>query len=238
MKGFTDIHHHLIYGMGDGPDSLKRTVAMLKKAYENGVVRIIATPKVSPGMETFSYRGYMRKLRIIQNFCQKKNIPMEIYSGAEILYTPMTVSMLAEGYVPTLADTAYVLVEFLPNTPFKEMRKGIKKLCSYGYKPILSHIEKCKCLMRRVSLAYDLKDEFDVYYQVNCATVLKPRGFFIRRSVWQLLEDEMIDFVASDAHNTRSRCVLMDDAYRMLRRKLGRGYADFLTGRGKKLDLD
>lgn len=238
MRGFTDIHHHLIFGMDDGPDSFKRTVAMLKKAYENGIARIIATPEVLPGMEEFSYRRYIKKLKMVQGYCRKNHVPMEIFGGAEILYTPEALSMLADQRIPTLADTAYVLVEFEPKIQYKEMRKAIRKLCSYGYKPVIAHVERYRCLMHHPDLAYQLKDDYEVYYQVNCNTILKAKGFFTRRSIWQMLEDEVIDFVASDAHNTRSRRVRMDDAYRVLRRKLGKEYADFLTGLGKQLDLD
>lgn len=238
MRGFTDIHHHLLFGMDDGPDSFKRTVAMLKKAYENGIARIIATPEVLPGVEEFSYRRYIKKLKMVQGYCRKNHVPMEIFGGAEILYTPEALSMLADQKIPTLADTAYVLVEFEPKIQYKEMRKAIRKLCSYGYKPVIAHVERYRCLMHHPDLAYLLKEDYEVYYQVNCSTVLKAKGFFTRRSIWQMLEDEMIDFVASDAHNTRSRRVRMDDAYRVLRRKLGKEYADFLTGRGKQLDLD
>lgn len=238
MKGFTDIHQHLLFGMDDGPDSFPRTVAMMRKAWENGAVRIIVTPHVSPGLKPFNYRRYMRKLRLVQDFCEENRIPMEIYGGAEIMYTPMTPSMLAEGKIPTLADTAYVLIEFPAKVAYKDIQRASRRLTAYGYRPILAHVERYKCLMRRTSRMYDLKEDYDVRYQMDCETVLKPKGFFVSRAVRKMLEGEMIDYVASNAHNTKSRRVRMEDTYRKLRREYGRTYADYLTGHGTDMDLD
>ena len=238
MKGFTDIHHHILYGIDDGPDSFERMARMLHKSSEDGVARIIATPHVTPGVRRFNLERYEQRLVEAQRYCAENGLPLEIYGGAEILYTPMTVTMLLDGRIPTMADTQYVLVEFLPDIEFRELFRAVRKLVYAGYRPILAHIERYSCLMHRLKRVYALKDDYEVCLQVNCNTILNPKGFWVRRGIRRLLDDEMVDFVATDAHNIRSRKTHMREAYRLLRRAYGREYATYLTGRGEELDLN
>ena len=50
MRGFTDIHHHLLYGVDDGAQSLQMSLKMAQRAYRGGTRTIIATPHVTPGV--------------------------------------------------------------------------------------------------------------------------------------------------------------------------------------------
>lgn len=52
-KTFVDIHHHLLYGMDDGPKGIEEMEAMIEAAYSDGIRIIIATPHASPGVHPF-----------------------------------------------------------------------------------------------------------------------------------------------------------------------------------------
>lgn len=42
FHGIVDIHHHLVYGLDDGSQSMEQTIQMLELAYRNGVDCIVA----------------------------------------------------------------------------------------------------------------------------------------------------------------------------------------------------
>ena len=67
---------------------------------------------------------------------------LRILLGAEILYTDMTCRLLAEGRVPTLAGTEYVLVEFMPGVRYDALYKALEGILRAGYLPVVAHVER------------------------------------------------------------------------------------------------
>lgn len=231
MSGFMDIHHHLIYGLDDGPKKREETAAMLRAAAKDETTAIIATPHVSPGIRPFEAKRYLERLEEAQQYCMSNKLPLELYTGAEILYTPLAASMLREGRVPTLAKTDFVLVEFMPGVRYEELSEAVQKLLRNGFLPVLAHMERYDCLTHSIRRTVQLKQKYEVYYQVNCSTVIGGKGFWIRRCIDYLLREHLVDFVASDAHNTSVRPTRMSQAYQQLKMKVDQEYAASLTGR-------
>ena len=54
----------------------------------------------------------------------------------------------------------------------------------------------------------------------------------------EMLEDQMIDAVATDAHNVTSRRARMAEAYDILEKNWGKSYADQLTNGGVLRNMD
>ena len=50
-----------------------------------------------------------------------------------------------------------------------------------------------------------------------------------RRFVEKLLDWDMIDAIATDAHSSGARCVHMKEAWRLLKKEFGASYANELT---------
>ena len=222
---FTDIHHHLLYGMDDGAKSEQVMYEMIEKAAADGIRRIVATPHATPGMEPFNREQYDKALEDARRYCRINRPEMEILAGAEILYTEQTPRFLLEGQIPTMADTDLVLVEFLTDIRFEEMEEAIRHLFANGYRVIVAHIERYDCLVKNPSRAVRLKEEFDVLYQVNCSAIVESKGFFVRRFLNQMLKQELVDAVASDAHGLNVRIVKMKQAWRILKYQCGAEYA-------------
>jgi len=229
-KGFTDIHQHLVYGVDDGPKTFRKSCAMLQMAHENGVKRIIATPHVVPGVNNFDVESFLKKLERMRQYSEQQGIHVELLPGAEIFYTAQTCEFLIENRIPTLAGTQYVLVEFLPDVSYQQIRDASENLLRNGYIPILAHIERYKCLVSRPQSAFDLKERLKVRYQVNCSTVIHGKGILVNRFCKKLLQNGLIDVVASDAHNIDTRPVRLMEAYQVLEERYGAAYAEHLTG--------
>ena len=59
----------------------------------------------------------------------------------------------------------------------------------------------------------------------------KKQGFFARRRSRKLLDEGLIDFVSSDAHNITTRSFCLASAHDWLTSRYGTEYADALCGK-------
>ena len=228
MERVTDIHQHLVYGMDDGAQSREDMFAMLRRAADEGIGRIVATPHAVPGVEPFNREDYYRRLDEADDYCRQNGLDIELEEGAEILYTDQTCRFLQEGLVPTLAQSDFVLVEFSPDVPFERLYGALL--------PVVAHVERYRCLTMRPANALRVKDSLQVYFQVNCASVLDGCGFWANRFLRKMFEHGMIDAVATDAHNVSSRPARMKAARAALARQYGEDYACRLTDGGLIFD--
>ena len=225
--GFVDMHHHLIYGLDDGAQTWEQTRQMLTRAWENGIDRIIATPHAEPGMKPFPMEQLMQRIGQAQRWCDEQKMQLEILPGCEIFYTPQTVRMLRDGLIPTLADSDYVLVEFLPTAPYSELRGAAKALTAVGYQPIFAHIERYRCL-RWPGRVQALREQYGIHMQMNADTICRKQSFFTQMWVDSMLKKGCIDVAASDAHNVTSRPCRMKACYQTLKKRFGQETADRL----------
>lgn len=228
MSGFREIHSHFVYGVDDGAATRSAMEAMLDAAHEQGVTLLIATPHVTPGMYRFDGALFERHLSAARAYCESRNYPMQLIAGAEIMYTPAIEHCFKEGEIPTLGESAYILMEFVPDVAFDELEKAVSLAQRTGYRPILAHIERYECMHRKDN-AYRLKKKHRVLYQVNSNTVIESRGFFKDLRIRKWFKDELIDFVASDAHDLSRRPFRIREAHQALCERYGKAYADELT---------
>ena len=228
MPSFIDIHHHILYGMDDGPSTFSNTQEMLDGAWRDGVCKIVATPHVTPGVKDLNIPLFLARIGEAQRYCDDRKIGIDVVPGAEIFYTEKTVDLLDEGRVPTLAGTRFVLIEFSIGSKYEDILNACDALIRSGYIPVLAHIERYPCFLFHLSRVYHLKMHLDVRLQINCSTIINGK-FIAARFYKPLLNDGLIDAVASDAHNCNSRKVCMRMAYDILKSKYGMEYANSLT---------
>lgn len=232
-QGLIDIHQHIVYQMDDGPRKWGETEAMLAKAAEQGIQRIIATPHAFPGRAHFDYDGYLDRLNEINRFAWEKGWDVQLLPGAEIYYTPHTLQKLDAQAIPTLVMSRYVLVEFEPEVRASELLKAMRELANGGYQPILAHVERYECIQLKPELLEELR-YLGVLIQMNAQTVLHSNGLFGgKRYLRWLLKEDLVDFVATDAHNMSSRPVCLREAYAFLEKNYGKEKADRLLWRNQ-----
>ncbi len=230
MSGFIDIHSHFLYGVDDGPQTAEEMQAMLDAAYGNGIRGIMATPHVTPGIHPVDEEKIAQHLNEARAYCETKGYDMQLFSGAEILYTPAMERFIEERRLPTLSGSESVLVEFSPDVPMDELDRAVQHMDRAGYTVILAHIERYQCLCRGKA-AWQFRERHPrVQYQVNGRTLAHLHGFFQSRMIKGWLKDRLIHFVGSDAHHVDWRRFCMREAYESLLTLVDEGYAKQLVG--------
>src|SRR5579871_5105367 len=77
-----DIHHHLLFGLDDGPSTLDTSVAMARIAVEEGITHVVCTPHAN-GQYTYDPEIVAEKIDELQNHLNNENIPLKLGRGCD-----------------------------------------------------------------------------------------------------------------------------------------------------------
>ena len=136
----------------------------------------------------------------------------------------------------TLADSRYVLVEFMPWVPYSEMQRCVRTLIQYHYRPIFAHVERYDVL-REKGRTEELVD-MGALLQMNYRRIGGKWYEDTTRWCRKMLKQEKIHFLGTDMHNTKTRKPSIDDAYMWMSKHLEPGYLKKICYRNQKIILN
>lgn len=224
-----DIHCHLIFGVDDGSDSLDESVRMLTLAASGGTKGIIATPHSNiPGSyENYWSKNLYTRLCEIRAAAKQNNIPVEIYAGQEIFCTPDILPLLSQNKLITLNNSRYVLIEF----PFSEYAdtafSRVRRIFAEGYVPVIAHPERYYFIQEDEEALFRLSD-YGCVLQMNKGSISGLFGENAEYTARFMLENGLVDCIASDGHSPYSRTPYLEDVHEMLSDDFDIDYADLL----------
>ena len=222
-----DIHCHIMPGVDDGSPDLATSLEMLRIADKNGITHIILTPHHKPMHHNVSPEHNVAYRKKLQEAAAQAGIKAKLFSGNEIYYSDETMEELIKGKICSLAGSDYVLVEFHPTNPFKAIQNAAGRVQAAGFIPIIAHVERYSDIVSHPTRVRDLI-QMGCFIQVNASSIMGKYGFGISHFTKKLLKEELVHFIASDAHDTGRRAPHLLDCRNYVERKFGEDY-------GKKL---
>lgn len=231
-----DMHCHVLPGIDDGANSMKMSCKMLHMFQRQGGQAVIATPHSS--MKFSSTPEEIRNLcgKAEKRFYGLSGYAMRIYPGQEIFYRDSVIKELEEGKLLTLADSAYVLVEFLPETAYSVIAKAARQFAGSGYWMILAHAERYSCIRKEKYL--DELLHLGVYIQINARTV--GGNWYDSSTRWcrKVLKERKAHFISSDMHNTRERKPEFSRALEWMQKNLKETYTEEICWKNTRKLID
>lgn len=227
MPGYYDIHNHILPGVDDGPQDMDETRRMLLIAYEEGIRNIIATPHYVAGGTNTPAERLMEICYEVNQIAESVAEEFHVLLGNELLYSSELIPALKAGMARTMAGTRYILVEFIPDASFREIRDGLNNCIYAGYIPVLAHSERYHCLVKTPSLVSKLI-RLGVYIQINFyyirSGLFDSKVRFCRR----LLRNKQVHFIGTDAHGAYYRVPKVKAKVSFLKRKYGENFVSQL----------
>lgn len=218
---FIDIHHHLLFGVDDGPATMAEMAAMLDAAAREGTRVIIATPHARPGIHAFNREMCHERLCRARAYCQEQAYALHVLEGAEVLFSSSTIHEFSSGRIPTLNGTDFVLIEWPVRTDAVHISNDLRCLTNEGLIPVIAHAERLRCFWFNPEQLVRLRNEMEIRIQLNANTVLKTWDIWTGRLMRRLLQEGVVDYIASDAHNLTLRKTQMREAYRRVAGEYG-----------------
>lgn len=213
---FTDIHSHIIFGVDDGSESLETSLKLIEMEYMDGIRNIIATPHFGVRNPDYDPKLADQNFKTLQEEVKKIHPDMNLYQGNELYLAPGFADGLADKMSKTLNGTNYVLVEFPDEIDFDGIYHQMRKLLVDGYVPIFAHVERYLSAYRNIKGLKEIKRQ-GVLVQVNSnviATLPKKKHFLghFDKFIKEILQEDMVDFVATDIHDLPGRKPMITDA--------------------------
>lgn len=227
MRGMVDIHCHILPGVDDGAESAKETVALLRREYEDGVRAIIVTPHYRVGMFETPEEIIEKEFRKVRRFLKRNGIKLQLYLGCEYHSHRLMAENLQKGLRPTLAGSDYVLTEFSAAHTYAQIRAQVYELITFGYIPIIAHVERYPCLLKKPELIMELKD-LGAEIQITSGSLLQKAGWRVKGFCVRLLKEELVDYIATDAHHIKNRAPDLQECAQYLEKKFGKQYVERL----------
>ncbi len=207
-----DIHSHIIPGVDDGSRDMETSIALLKMAAESGTTDIIATPHVIDVSTTLTWDAIRRHVEALQKAADEQGIPIRIYPGAETeLNWDLLELMRKDHSAFCLAGSRYCLMEMPSLMLPPHLDDIIYELQLMDIVPVLAHPERQMQLMEKPEKLLELLEK-GCAAQSNGGSVTGVFGPKVQHNVEQLLEQKVIAFMGSDAHNLRYRNTNLKEA--------------------------
>ncbi len=220
MQKMIDIHAHLIPQFDDGPQNFDESIDMLQQAADQGITDVFATSHFNESISPEIEKDYFTKLKKLIDKTAQKNIPVNIYSGAEIFYHRYVENTVKANRVTTLGNwKQYVLIEF----PMFQMPDGAEevlfRLTAENFIPVIAHPERYVMVIGRPGKVQNFL-RFGGLLQLNGGSILGHFGKDIQKTAMQLLEKQFVHFIASDAHSSGERRFVLREVYTFLQNKI------------------
>lgn len=212
-----DIHAHILPGMDDGAEDTQEVLDMARMAVDSGVTAIVATPHCNfPGVyDNYYNKEYMETFRWVTRALKDAEIPLKLYAGMEVFVTPDVPKLIADGKLLTINGGRYMLVEFEFDEEPGYVNKMLKEIADCKVFPVIAHPERYQFVQDNPMIAKQWKSN-GYLMQANKGSFVGRFGRRARRTVYELLDNNLLSLVASDCHSPYQRTPYMLDVYEEL----------------------
>lgn len=220
--GFVDFHTHILPKMDDGAKDLSESRQMLDMLRIQGVGVVCLTPhfySYKESLELFLARR-KRSFSMISSFQNEMGIRFVLAS--ETFFTDYIFNLedISELCIKGEREARYLLIEF----PFESSFSGrtidrISRLINtFNVVPVFAHIERYAKLFHNPQLIGELID-LGCLMQTNVSAL--THGLFQKKRILKYIDNNMIQVIGTDAHNTSTRPPKYTQGIDTIRKALG-----------------
>lgn len=207
-----DLHCHILAGIDDGAQTMADSLEMARAAVNEGIQTIIATPHHKNGRYENTKLAILEKTAELNEKLKAEQIPLKILPGQEPAIHGELLGGLTRGEVSTLNHTQYIFIELPAGHVPRYTEKLLYDLQLEGKVPVIVHPERNQEITERPDILYKLVKN-GALSQLTASSISGNFGKKIKSFSEQLIDANLVHFIASDAHNTNKRGFHLAHAY-------------------------
>jgi len=212
-----DIHHHLIYGVDDGPKDLEGAVAQAEAAAADGITHIVCTPHANDTWE-FNPDINRERLAAIREQVGDK-ITFGLGCDFHLSYDNIE-DALKHPTKYTINQGRYLLVEFAEFMIPQTIGDTFYEFTVKGMRPIITHPERNPILQKEYGRMAEWM-RTGCLVQITASSLGGRFGKRAQALSWELLERNWVHFIATDAHNLDGRRPSLRSAWEAVAKRFG-----------------
>ncbi len=218
-----DIHHHCLPGIDDGPRDMPAAVELCRRAFDEGITDIIATPHVHRDPWINGDRGILDRLR--EQLQSELGPEPRIHPGCEYFFSHDVLQQLDPGgAIVSLAGSRYVLVEFASTSIPPMIDKIFYEMGVRGFVAVIAHPERNFVFQKRPELL-EMLVERGARTQITSGSLIGDFGRDAEKFSRAWLSRGLAHFIATDAHSMQKRPPVVRAAEKVLIGEVGIGIA-------------
>jgi protein-tyrosine phosphatase len=222
-----DLHCHLLPGIDDGPKKIEESIAMAKIAVRDGIKVIACTPHIYQGAYDNDAQSIKKAMHAFQKRLDREHIKLQLTYGADTHVHPRLIEEIKKGWVPTLNNSHYLLIEFNHHisSPFYE--SYTKQMMDEGLIPIITHPERLDYIDQFYPVITRLI-QAGAWIQITAASLTGRFGSKAKRFAMKFLVEGKIAILATDAHSVKHRPPILSEGLKVAEFILGKEEANRL----------
>ena len=223
MEKYIDTHCHIIPGVDDGAKNISEVRAMLQTAYDEGIRCIIATPHHHPIRGMADPEKIKHNINLVRREALKIDKNFRVFLGMEVFFTHDVPEKIWDGVVRGFNNKKIILLEFSPSDEFSYIDQAVRLVQSAGVDIVMAHCERYLCLLKDFERVRHLR-RLGVRFQVNAGSIIGSSGRRVQKFVGQLMDEDYVFCVGTDAHNSTTRPPLIHEAAEYVKEIYGKSY--------------
>lgn len=217
-----DLHCHILPGVDDGAQSMDESLAMARKAVDEGITHILATPHHKAHGWENEKESVQQLVSELQTRIDQEGIPLTIFPGQEVRLYGEIIEDIEANKIQFIDElNQYLLIEF-PSTEIPAYTEPLfYQLQHAGVTPIVVHPERNRAVQKDPNQLKELIDK-GALAQVTAGSYIGAYGKEAEATSEKLIEAELVHYFASDAHNVTNRQFYLKEAYAKLAKEYGK----------------
>ncbi|CAM3922715.1 tyrosine-protein phosphatase [Mesobacillus zeae] len=215
-----DIHTHILSGVDDGARLMEDSLNLAQTAVKDGIHTVIATPHHRNNRYENPKQAIIEKVASLNRVLQEKGIPLTVLPGQETAIYGEIVDDYEKGEIQTLNGTSYMFVELPSGHVPRYTEQVLFDLQMKGLVPIIVHPERNQEIQEQPELLYQLIKK-GALAQLTASALTGKFGKRVKTFSHELIQANLVHFIASDAHDIKKRGFKMSEAYDTIHSQYG-----------------
>lgn len=230
-----DLHCHILPGIDDGAENIEASIAMAEKAIDQGITHILCTPHHNNGKYVNSKSSIIEQVANLQKEIDKRKLPLTLFEGQEVRITGTLINEIkTDNILFTDIEDTYILIEFPTLDVPAYTEQLFYELRSLHKIPIIVHPERNAKFRENPDLLIPFLD-MGCLAQLTAPSYVGIFGKSIQKTAKLMVEYNLVQMVASDAHGVHKRNFYLKEAYKQIGKDFGDNRVELFLDNAKRV---